>query len=70
MNKIAADVAQALKTPEVQKRMAELGVDVEYMPPERFAAYIKSETAKWAKVVKAAGIPQQQPLRDSAVNAS
>ena len=24
--------------------------------PEAFAAYIKSETAKWAKVIKAAGI--------------
>jgi tripartite-type tricarboxylate transporter receptor subunit TctC len=59
VNRIAADVSQALKTPEVHKRMAELGVDVEYMPPEQFAAYIKSETAKWAKVVKAAGIAQQ-----------
>ena len=25
-------------------------------PPEAFAAYIKSETVKWAKVIKAAGI--------------
>lgn len=59
VDKIAADVAQALKTPDVQKRMADYGVDVEFMGPERFAVYIKSETAKWAKVIKAAGIQQQ-----------
>ena len=59
VNKVAADVALALKTPEVQKRMADFGVDVEFMGPEQFSAYIKAETVKWAKVVKAAGIPQQ-----------
>jgi tripartite-type tricarboxylate transporter receptor subunit TctC len=59
VNKIAADVAQAITTPEVQKRMADLGVDVEVMGPERFSAYIKAETVKWAKVVKTAGIATQ-----------
>jgi tripartite-type tricarboxylate transporter receptor subunit TctC len=57
--KVAADVAQALKTPEVQKRMADYGVDVEFMGPEKFATYIKSETARWGKVINAAGISGQ-----------
>ena len=59
VNKVSADVAQALKTPEVQKRMADYGVDVEFMGPEKFAAYIKAETVRWAKVVKQAGIQGQ-----------
>lgn len=59
VNKVAADVALALRTPEVQRRMADFGVDVEFMGPEQFAAYIKAETMKWATVVKTAGIPAQ-----------
>jgi tripartite-type tricarboxylate transporter receptor subunit TctC len=27
--------------------------------PEQFSAHIKSEIARWAKVIKAAGIPPQ-----------
>jgi tripartite-type tricarboxylate transporter receptor subunit TctC len=57
--KIAADVAQVLKMPDVQKRLADYGVDVDFMGPEKFAAYIRAETARWGKVVKQAGIPGQ-----------
>ena len=59
VNKVAADVQQALKTPDVQKKMESLGVDVEFMGPEKFGAYIKSETAKWTKVVKEAGLEER-----------
>jgi tripartite-type tricarboxylate transporter receptor subunit TctC len=40
----------------VQKRLAELGVDVIGSSPAEFAAVIASETPQWAKVIKAAGI--------------
>jgi tripartite-type tricarboxylate transporter receptor subunit TctC len=59
VNKIANDVAEALKTPETRKRMEDLGVDVRFMPPAEFAAYFKSETARWAKVINAAKIEGQ-----------
>ncbi|HEV7799675.1 MAG TPA: tripartite tricarboxylate transporter substrate-binding protein, partial [Burkholderiales bacterium] len=59
VNKVAADVQQALKTPDVQKRMESYGVDVEFMGPEKFGAYIKSETAKWAKVIRQGKIEPQ-----------
>jgi tripartite-type tricarboxylate transporter receptor subunit TctC len=59
VDEIANDFAQALKTPDVQKRLEELGVDVRYMPPQAFAAYFKAEGAKWAKVIKAAKIEGQ-----------
>ena len=58
-NKIAADVAQALKDPQLQKRMEELGLDVDYKGPEQFAAFVKAETVRWEKVVKQAGIQGQ-----------
>lgn len=59
INTVNAGVVRALKDPEVQKRMENYGVDASASTPEQFAAFIKSEMAKWAKVVKAAGIPPQ-----------
>ena len=59
INKVNGGVVEALKTPDVQKRMENYGVDTSSSTPEQFAAFIKSETVRWAKVVKAAGIPQQ-----------
>jgi tripartite-type tricarboxylate transporter receptor subunit TctC len=59
VNKVAADVQQALAAPDVQKRMADLGVDVAFMGPEKFGAYMKAEGAKWAKVIRQAKIEPQ-----------
>jgi len=59
VNRVNAGVVEALKTPDVQKRMENYGVDTSSSTPEQFGAYIRSETQRWAKVVKAAGIPQQ-----------
>jgi len=59
VNKVNTGVVEALKTPDLQKRMENYGVDTSSSTPEQFAAYIKAETARWAKVVKAAGIPPQ-----------
>ena len=57
--RLNADVVKALNTPDVRQRFAEICLDVEPQTPEQFAALIKSETAKWAKVIKDARIPQQ-----------
>ena len=57
--RLNADVVKALATPDVRQRFAEIGLDVEPQTPEQFTALIKSETAKWAKVIKDARIPQQ-----------
>ena len=58
-SKIAGDVDQALRDRDVRKRMEDLGVDVDFKGPEAFAAFVKLETVRWAKVVKAAGIEGQ-----------
>jgi tripartite-type tricarboxylate transporter receptor subunit TctC len=47
---------QALRQPDVAKRLAGLGVDVVGDTPEAFAAYIKAESIKWGDVIKRAGV--------------
>ena len=53
--KINADVVKALRAPDVRERMTSLGAEVVGSTPEQFAAFVKADTAKWAKVVKASG---------------
>lgn len=48
------DFVVALRQPEVQARLATEGSFSVGNSPEEFAAYIRAETEKWAKVVKAA----------------
>jgi tripartite-type tricarboxylate transporter receptor subunit TctC len=45
----------ALRDEEVKARLANFGCDPVSSTPEEFAAYIKSELAKWAKVVRESG---------------
>ena len=40
----------------MRERLAQLGLETVGNPPDEFAAIIKAETAKWAKVIKDAGI--------------
>jgi tripartite-type tricarboxylate transporter receptor subunit TctC len=53
--RLNADVTKALSHPEVQRRLSDNGVDATATSPEQFAAFIKSETAKWAKAVRESG---------------
>ena len=57
--KLNADLHKALNSPDAQRRLIEQGVDPAPSTPEQFAAFIRAETEKWAKVVKEAGVPQQ-----------
>jgi tripartite-type tricarboxylate transporter receptor subunit TctC len=41
---------------EVKRKFADLGVEAVYSTPEQFIAFMKSETAKYAKLIKDAGI--------------
>lgn len=56
VKRIAAELDAILKTPEVQQRMATLGVEIGGMGPDAFSKYQKSEIARWGKVIKDAGI--------------
>src|SRR5690606_23131009 len=49
-------MASTLKTPQVRERFDKLGADPVGSSPDEFEAFIKSEVAKWAKVIKTAGL--------------
>ena len=55
INRLNAEVAKILNMPEIKNFLFNQGLDVAPGTPEQFGAYIKSEKAKWAKVVKASG---------------
>ena len=54
--KLNAEVARILQTPEVRKIFSNEGATAVGNTPEEFAAIVKAEFEKWAKVIKAAGI--------------
>jgi tripartite-type tricarboxylate transporter receptor subunit TctC len=53
--RIAADIARALKGEAMRERFIAQGSDPVGSTPDEFTDHIKAETAKWAKVVKASG---------------
>jgi len=55
VEKLHAQIAAILKTSDMKKRLDDIGADPGGMPPAQFAAFIKTETTKWAKVVKESG---------------
>ena len=50
-----AETLKVMQTPEMQARLVNEGARFIPMSPEQFAAFVKSEIAKWAPVVKASG---------------
>ncbi|HVJ76177.1 MAG TPA: tripartite tricarboxylate transporter substrate binding protein [Casimicrobiaceae bacterium] len=56
VDRLHAEIAKILKEPEVQERLAKLGLDPSGMTPAELAAFQKAEIDKWAKVIKAANI--------------
>ncbi|MEO8102457.1 MAG: tripartite tricarboxylate transporter substrate binding protein [Betaproteobacteria bacterium] len=53
--KLNAASVKALASPEMRERLAAQGADPVGNTPEQFAAFIKAEIDKWAKIVKASG---------------
>ena len=54
--KLNAETVRVLNLPEVKERFRALGVEVIASSPEQFAQHLKSEIAKWGKVVQEAKI--------------
>ena len=55
VDKLQAEVSKILKSPDISKRLLDLGLEPAGGTPEELAAYQKSEIAKWSKVVKDSG---------------
>lgn len=56
VSRLHAGVVRALQNPDVRQRLLNDGAEPVGSSPEEFTAYLRAETAKWAKVIQAAGI--------------
>ncbi len=56
IGRINAAVVKALQDPTLRARLSEQGAEATGNSPEQFADFIRSEIAKWGKVVRAAGV--------------
>jgi tripartite-type tricarboxylate transporter receptor subunit TctC len=59
LDKLHTDLTRVLQMPDVKQRFADMVVEAAPQSREEFAAFIRSEMQRWAKVVKDAGIPPQ-----------
>jgi tripartite-type tricarboxylate transporter receptor subunit TctC len=59
IDRIHQEVVKAVASPEVQKRLAELGVEGRTSTPEELRKFFAAESQRWTKVVEAAKIPKQ-----------
>ena len=56
IQKIQRDIVAALREPDVRDRLTALGADVVAGTPEEFDALLRSETIRYQKLIKDAGI--------------
>jgi tripartite-type tricarboxylate transporter receptor subunit TctC len=56
VSRVNGDVVKVLQQKDVRDKLADMGADVIGDSPQQFAAFIQSETAKWAKVIREARI--------------
>jgi tripartite-type tricarboxylate transporter receptor subunit TctC len=54
--RLQTEIHRVIALPEIRAKLAEQGLDIATNTPEQFAAYIKSETAKWAKLIREVGV--------------
>ncbi|WP_256977786.1 Bug family tripartite tricarboxylate transporter substrate binding protein [Bordetella genomosp. 10] len=55
VERLSAEVRKILERPETVKRFRELGTNAVGMDPAAFTAFVREDTARWAKVVKESG---------------
>ncbi len=52
VDRLSSELAKALAQPELQAKFAAAGAEVHYQGPAPFAAFVKSENEKWAKLIR------------------
>jgi tripartite-type tricarboxylate transporter receptor subunit TctC len=55
IDKLNTVIAKALHSPDVSKKLADLGLTVVADSPEHFASFVAAESVKWHKVVQVSG---------------
>jgi tripartite-type tricarboxylate transporter receptor subunit TctC len=56
ITKLHREAVRIVSQPDMRANFGRIGLDVVTDPPDAFAAIIRTDTAKWAKVIKDAGI--------------
>ena len=56
IERVHREAVRVLQNAEVKERLQADGADPVASTPEEFAAFLRAETGKWAKVVKTIGI--------------
>ena len=59
LNRLNSEIVDIMRAPDMRERLVSQGAEPQTSTPEQFAAYIKSENTKWAKIVRDAGIAMQ-----------
>lgn len=59
ISRLNSELHKVLASPDLKERLANSGVDPLTSTPEQFASHIKSETVRYAKIIKDAGITAQ-----------
>jgi len=59
IDRLHQELVKALAAADVQKRLADLGVEGRASGPEELRKFFAAETQRWAKVVESAKIPKQ-----------
>jgi tripartite-type tricarboxylate transporter receptor subunit TctC len=58
--KLSREVVRTLSLPEIRERMASQGSEAVASTPEVFSAFVRTEAAKWQKVIRTAGLEHTQ----------
>jgi tripartite-type tricarboxylate transporter receptor subunit TctC len=59
IERLHQEVAKVLASPDIHKRLSELGVEARASTPEELRKFFAAETQRWGKVVETAKIPKQ-----------
>lgn len=59
IHKVQADMAEALKQPDIMRKLADQGLEPVGDTPQQFGALIHAESGKWGDIVKKANIQAQ-----------
>ena len=56
VQRLNAEIVKALSAPDMREAMLARGAEPQPVTPEQFAAFVRAEMAKWARVVREANI--------------
>ena len=54
--RLNGDIVKIMGSPDVKDRLGSVGLDAVASTPQQLAAYVRSETDKWSKIIKQVGI--------------